>query len=42
MDERRPWGRAWIVLFSNVTSFEDNVSTILSPIVDIEIDRDVL
>ena len=42
MDEWRPWGRAWIVLSSNVTSFEDNVSTILSPIVDIEIDRAVL
>ena len=27
------WGRVWILLFSDATLFEYNVSTILSPIV---------
>lgn len=38
MDEGKPWGGVWIVLFSKVTSFdlEDNVSTIFPPIVDID------
>ena len=30
----RGWGGEWIVLFSQVIPFEDNVSTILSPIVN--------
>ena len=30
----RGWGGVWIVLFSQVIPFEDNVSTILSPIVN--------